>query len=95
MVAETFSSHAPELAQRIERGPHPLDRGGIGLRAAAPAQGVADLLERDIAANHRNQDARADLADRSGLCRLSDKQSSMGGYLLSGRCRALVTRSQP
>src|SRR5262245_40519011 len=63
MVAETFSaSDTPQIAQLIQRRFHPLDRGRVGLRAAAPAQAIADLLEHDFAADRPIQHVRSDLA---------------------------------
>src|SRR5262245_54606755 len=70
MVAETFSaSDTPQLAQFIQRGFHPLDRGRVGLRTAAPTQAIADLLEHDFAAHRPIQHVRSDLA--GGLRRLA------------------------
>src|SRR5271166_2239454 len=57
------SSNSPEPAQRIERILHALGGGGIGLRAASPAERIAHLLERDFPAHRRFQNVGADLAD--------------------------------
>src|SRR6185295_18856450 len=57
------SAHEPpQLAELIQGGFHPLDCRGIGLRTAAPAQRVADLIERTFPAHHPVEYMRSDLA---------------------------------
>ena len=51
------SSHQPpQLAELVQGRLHPLDRGGIRLRTAAPAQRVAHLLKGSFAAHYPVQD---------------------------------------
>src|SRR3954469_23093638 len=59
----------PQLAELIQGGFHPLDCRGIGLRTAAPAQRIADLIERSFPAHHPVEHMRPDLA--YGLRRLA------------------------
>lgn len=57
-----LTSDSPELAQFIQGGFHALERGRIGLRAAAPAQRLSDLIERNFSAHRPFQDVRSDFA---------------------------------
>src|SRR5262249_60545273 len=60
---EVSAPNAPQLAQLIQSRFHPFDSSGIGLRPTVPAQCLADLLERNLAAHRPFQHVRSDLAD--------------------------------
>src|SRR6266852_9986125 len=63
MRSSPSAPNPPQLAGLLQRCLHPFDRGRIGLRAAAPAQGVANLIERNFPAHRPIQNVRSDLAD--------------------------------
>src|SRR5262249_41808938 len=53
----------PQLAQLIQRRFQAFDSSGVRLRATAPAQCLADLLQRNFPAHRPFQYVRSDLAD--------------------------------
>src|SRR5262245_48962468 len=63
MDCEVLVPNPPQLAQLIQSRFHPFDSSGVGLRPTAPAQCLADLLERNLPAHRPFQYVRSDLAD--------------------------------
>ncbi len=61
MLEAAWPMEAP--AQLIQSRFHPFDGSRIGLRPAAPAQCLADLLQRNFPAHRPFQYVRSDLAD--------------------------------
>jgi hypothetical protein len=55
-------SDSPQFAQLIQGGFHALERGRIGLCAAAPTQTLTDLVECDFPAHRPFQNIRSDLS---------------------------------
>ena len=68
MNCEVSVPNPPQLAQLIQSRFHPFDGGRIRLRSTAPAQSLADVLERNFPAHRPFQYVGSDLAD--GLRRL-------------------------
>src|SRR5262249_51231245 len=58
-----WSSRPQAYAAAVERRLPAFDRGGVGLRATAPAQCLPDLLERNLPAHRPFQYVGSDLAD--------------------------------
>src|SRR5262249_27685356 len=63
MDCEVLVPNPPQLAQLIQRRFQAFDRSGVSLRATAPAQCLADLLQRNFPAHRPFQYVRSDLAD--------------------------------
>jgi hypothetical protein len=62
-AGEASVPNAPQLAQLVQSRFHPFDGGRVTLRPTAPAQCLADLLERNFPAHRPCQYVGSDLAD--------------------------------
>ena len=95
MEREVSSPNPPQLAQLVQRRFQAFDCGGVGLRATAPAQCLADLLERNLPAHRPFHYVRPDLADGLHGLPISLPMEELAFRLRHPRIRAGVDCKDP